>query len=109
MFIYHFAQVVNDLCCQIGFTIVFVFYQVVILVLKEFYACVFDFYQCACPVFIVANVEPDSVILAWYQNTVHFFAIAFFVQFAILLLCIWANFTKLLVLNIITLFNTPKN
>ena len=96
MFIYHFAQVVNDLRCQISFTVILILDEVVIFVLKEFYACVLDFYQCACPVLIVTDIEPDSVILARYQNTVHFFAIALFVQFAILLLCIWANFTKLL-------------
>ena len=96
MFIYHSAQVIYDLCSQIGLTVILILDEVVIFVLKEFYACVLDFYQCTCPVLVVTDIELDSVIMARYQNTIFFFAVAFFVQFAILLLRVGANFTKLL-------------
>ena len=96
MFIYHLAQVIHNLSCQIRLTIILIFYQVVIFVLKEFYASVFHLYERTCPVFIVTYIEPNGIVLARYQNAVNLFTIAFFVQFAILLLCIRANLAKLL-------------
>lgn len=54
MLFYNSAKVINDLCCQIYLTLIGIFNQIVILIFKQLYLGVFDFYQCTGPVLIVA-------------------------------------------------------
>ena len=57
------AKVINDLCGQIYLTLIGVFNQIVILIFKQLYFGVFDFYQCAGSVFIVAYKKLDSIVM----------------------------------------------
>lgn len=99
VFVYHLAKFINGLCFKVRLAILLVGDIVAVFITNQLYTCIFHLYQhprpfaCVCP-----SQEFYSVVMARYQYTAFFFAIAFFVQFAILLLCIGANLTKLLLL-----------
>ena len=74
MLFHHSAKVINYLCCQIYLTLIGVFDKIVILIFKQLYLCVFDFYQCAGPFFIVAYKELDGIVMLRLQNPVNWMA-----------------------------------
>ena len=90
------AKIINDLSCQIYLTLIGVFDKIVILIFKQLYLCVFDFYQCACPVFIVAYKELDGIVTLRLQNAVFLDTITVSIKLTVFLLSSRSDFSKLL-------------
>ena len=96
MLFYNSAKVINDLCCQIYLTLIGIFNQIVILVLKQLDFCVFDFDQCTGSVLIVAYKKLYCIVALWLQNTVFLDTIPVSIKLTVFLLCRWSNFSEFL-------------
>ena len=96
MLFYDLTQIVNDLCCQIYFTLIGVFYQIVILIFKQLYLCVFYFYQCASSIFVVTYIELNSIVMLRLQNTVLLYTKSVSVKLAVSLLRGRSDFSEFL-------------